>query len=254
MSRPVALAPEPILPYASGVAVAGEVLREARDRARALRRSARGPCRRGRSGSRRGGCVWARSGLAPRRSRPPPRWAWRAGGQSPTGSGGRRGANGSPCVPSALRSRGGPAAVGTLVVAVLDECHRGAGQATLAPLAERCEKRRTAWFALVVGRRIIPPRVPPLALLLFVAKVFVEATKVVFHFAKVVLHAPQVAPDPVQALASLGAVGCSLRPSPWVSARHGIKPPLAHRRRARRYPLCSRRGLRVCRGGGTGRT
>jgi len=43
-------------------------------------------------------------------------------------------------------------------------------------------------FVLTAGRRIIPFCVPPLALLLFVAQVFVQSTEVIFHLAQVGFH------------------------------------------------------------------
>src|SRR5215207_3419539 len=78
-----------------------------------------------------------------------------------------------------------------------------------------------------------------------VAKVFVQSTKLIFHLA-------QVPPNLVQTFPSLGPVGALLQPT-ISTTQHGIKPPRARPRRARRCPRCSPRGLRVCRGGGRGR-
>src|SRR5215203_1603810 len=72
-------------------------------------------------------------------------------------------------------------------------------------------------FALGAVRRVVPFPVPPLALLLFVAQVFVQLAKVILHLAQVALHMLQVIPHLTQAFLPLVVVGALLWLSPTIT-------------------------------------
>jgi hypothetical protein len=59
--------------------------------------------------------------------------------------------------------------------------------------------------------------VPPLALLLFLAQVFVQLAKVILHLAQVALHVLQVIPHLTQALLPLVVIGALLWLSPTIT-------------------------------------
>src|SRR5215204_5046478 len=81
--------------------------------------------------------------------------------------------------------------------------------------------RTARQFALGTVRRVVPFPVPPLALLLFVAQVFVQLAKVVIHLAQAALYVLQVTPHLTQAFPPLVLVGALLWLSPTITApRH----------------------------------
>ena len=66
---------------------------------------------------------------------------------------------------------------------------------------------------------------PPLAILLFVAQVFVQLTEVVVHLAQMVLHVSQVPPYLAQTLMLRGTVSSLLPLSAWIVTLHVISTP-----------------------------
>ena len=79
--------------------------------------------------------------------------------------------------------------------------------------------------ALGALRRVVPFSVPPLALLLFVAQVFVKLTEVLVHLAQMVLHVPQVPPHLAQTFTLHGTVSSLLPLSAWIVTLHAISSP-----------------------------